>query len=130
MITVAVENVRERHHATASCHSRKQILILAAVGSLIVTTDLVKHFTTKHRRAMGKGNITGTTHKSPAIARPDFSTTGVNSVAERSNNGNIRTAVDNVPLPSKSLGMSDVVSIHTCHYRSTRLQDHGVGTTG
>src|SRR5882672_10667100 len=121
MITVAVKNVRERQHAPASCHSREQILVLSAVNSFIVATDLVKHFTAKHCRAMRKGNVGGTAHQPPAIARTHFLTAGINSVAESSDNSHIRTALHNVPLTSKPIGMRDIVSIHACHYRSTRL---------
>src|SRR5882724_1808048 len=100
MITVAVKNVRERQHAPASCHSREQILILSTVNSFIVTAHLIKHFTAKHCRAMRKGNVGGPAHQPPAIARTHFSAAGIDSVAKRSDNSHIRTALDNVPLTS------------------------------
>src|SRR6266480_2781681 len=130
MIAVTVENVGKGYDAAASCHPQEQILVLAAAGSFIVTTYLIEHFTAKHCRAMGKGNVNGTAHQPPAMARTHFSAAPVNSVAKRSNNSNIRTALNNVPLPSKPIGMRDVVGIHARHYRSTRLCHYRVRAAG
>src|SRR5260370_21246933 len=79
---------------------------------------------------MRKRNVDGTAHQPPAIARAHFSAAGVDSVAERSNNSNIRKALDDVPLSSKPLGMRDVVGIHARHYRSTRLCHYRVRAPG
>src|SRR5207249_8844767 len=87
-------------------------------------------FTAKHDRAMWKRNVGGTAHQSPAIARAHFAAAGVNSIAERSNHSNIRTALENVPLAPKPIRMRDVIGIHTRHYRSTCLCHYRVRAAG
>src|SRR5258705_12199238 len=121
MITVAIKNVRQSDHATFGRHSQEEVLIFRSNSSFVVATHGIKGLTTKHRRAMGKWDVAGTTYQPPAVARTHNSPAGVNSVAERSNNGDIRSILYNLQLPREPIGMRDVVSIHPRHDRSSRL---------
>jgi len=51
----------------------------------------------------------------------ELSAAGVNPIAKRSDNSDIRPALENFPLPSKPILMRDIVSIHARHYGSTRF---------
>src|SRR4029078_11659941 len=130
MITVAVKDVGQGQYAAVCGHAREQILIFAALGPFIITTHLIKHFATKHCRAMWKRNVSGTAHQSPTITRPHFPAAGVNAIAKRSHNRNIRTALDNVTLPFQALGMSNVVSIHARHNWSLRSGHYRIRAAG
>src|SRR4029453_18539904 len=86
MITVAIKNVWQSDHATSRCHSREQVLIFRSDSFLVVTTDRIKRFSTKHCRAVRKRNIAAATYQPPAIARTHHSPAGIDSIAEGSNN--------------------------------------------
>src|SRR5262245_49683994 len=126
MITIAVKDIGKCNDPAVRFHSRKQVLILMTGRSVLVTAHLIEHFAAKHYRAVGKRNVTGTPHDSPAIARTHFASGDINSIAERANDSDIRTVLNNLPLSSQPIRMRDVVGVHARHNGSTRLCDDGV----
>src|SRR6185503_13742966 len=126
MITITVENVGQCHDPAVRCHSRKQFLIFGADSVFIIATDLVEQFAAKHCRAMRKWNVTRTTHDSPAVSRTHFTTRRINSIAKRADHSKLGTVLKDVPLPSQSIRMSNVVGVHARDNGSTRLRNDGV----
>jgi hypothetical protein len=122
--TVAKYMVRQRKPPSQSWRTflENHVQQLVATDFLVVRTVSFRLlFVLWSWAIIGVTPFTSTTHQPPATAKTHYSAAGVNSIAERSNNNNIRTPLDNVPLPSKPIGMRDVVGIHAPHYRSTRL---------
>src|ERR1041385_5689347 len=130
MVAITVENIRQRHYGTVSRHSRKQILVFAAGRRIPITPDLIEHCAPKHCRAVGKWNISRTTQEPPAIARTHLSATGVNPIAQRTNDNHVRLVFNDLPLSSKPIGMRNVVCIHTGEYRRARFCYDGIRTAG
>src|SRR5689334_6008670 len=97
---------------------------------MIVAADLIEHTAAKHCRAMGKGNISRTTHETPAIPRTHFPAAGVNTIAQRTNYNNILLALHDLPLSSKPIRMSNVVCIHASEYRRACRCDDGIRAAG
>src|SRR4030095_12150489 len=126
MITIAVKKIGKCHNPAVRCHSREQPLVLTGDRGFIITAHFIEYFAAKHCRTVRKRKVTGTTHESPAITRTHFASGGINSIAERANYNDIRTALNDLPLPSQPIRMSDVVGVHARHDRSMRIRDDGV----